>query len=59
MKELLDKHFDVIFEMLVLLLVFWGGAHYLAKYPSNAELQGWIKGGIIIGVLARAFQSNK
>lgn len=55
---MLKDHFEAIFETCALLLVFLLGALLLAWFPDNEELANWISGGIVIGVLARAFQSN-
>jgi hypothetical protein len=58
MKDLLRDHFEAIMEMFVLVLVFVIGALLLAYFPDNERLAGWITGGTIIGVLARALQTR-
>ena len=55
MKDIIDRHFEVIFENSLLIVVFVGGALFLAFFPDNDNLADWIKGGAIIGVIARAF----
>ncbi len=59
MKEMLDKHFEVIFEMGVLMLLFVVGAILLARFPGNKELEHWVTSGVIIGALARAFGTKR
>ena len=57
-KDILDKNFERVFEMSVLVLVLVFGAAMLAAFPGNDNLADWIKGGAIIAVLARAFGSR-
>lgn len=54
MSDLIREHFELLVEMIVLLVVFVVGAVFLAAYPENERLAAWITGGTIVGVLARA-----
>lgn len=58
MKDIFTKHFEVIFEMSVLLAVFVIGGLFLIWQPDNQQLASWVTGGAIIGVLARALSRN-
>ena len=58
MKNIVEKHFESIFEMSFLLIIFIAGALLLARFPDNEQLASWVTGGAVIGVLARALGSN-
>ena len=55
MRDMIDRHFEAVFENSLLIAVFIIGAVFLALFPANDDLADWIKGGAIIGVIARAF----
>ena len=53
-KELLTRYFELIFEMCILLIVFIVSSLFIAFFPSNQLLIGWVTGGAVIGALVRA-----
>lgn len=57
MRQFFNEH-DTALELVVLLVVLFGVAGFIAVFPDNEPLHDWLKGGVIIGVIARALQTN-
>lgn len=55
----LEDNFEAVFEMCILVVIFAIGCIFIAMFPNNEELARWITGGIVVGVIARAAQSNR
>lgn len=48
--NLLDKHFEMIWETLVLLFIYVVGAIFLAMYGDHMQLGMWLTGGVAVGL---------
>lgn len=59
MKDIIARNFETVFENSLLITVFIVGGIFLAVFPDNDNLADWIKGGAIIGVIARAFGGHQ
>jgi hypothetical protein len=57
--NLLEKHFETIWETIVLLIIYIFGALILAWKGDVMALSMWITGGAVIGALLRMFQTGQ
>jgi len=56
--RVVENNFQMVWETLVMLLIYIIGAIFIAKYGEPMLLTAWLSGGVAVGALVRAFQGN-
>lgn len=56
--RMIEANFAMVFETIVLLVIYVVGAIFIAKYGDSMLLVAWMSGGVAVGALVRAFQSG-